>query len=103
MVRDPDTAEHLLPKTYGLGCKRQVLDRDYYDTFNRDNVTLVDLAATPIETITESGVRTSSTHHELDVLDLRDRFRCDDRRAAARKHPRPRRASVSTTNGATGR
>ena len=43
MVRDPDTAEHLLPKTYGLGCKRQVLDRDYYDTFNRDNVTLVDL------------------------------------------------------------
>ena len=68
MVRDPDTAEHLLPKTYGLGCKRQVLDRDYYDTFNRDNVTLVDLSATPIETITESGIRTSAAHHDLDVL-----------------------------------
>ncbi len=68
MVRDPDTAEHLLPKTYGLGCKRQVLDRDYYDTFNRDNVKLVDLMATPIETITESGIRTSNAHHDLDVL-----------------------------------
>jgi cyclohexanone monooxygenase len=68
IIRDPETAEHLLPKNYGLGCKRQVLDRDYYDTFNRANVTLVDLSATPVETITESGVRTSSTHHELDVL-----------------------------------
>jgi cation diffusion facilitator CzcD-associated flavoprotein CzcO len=68
MVRDPDTAEHLLPKTYGLGCKRQVLDRDYYDTFNRSNVTLVDLAETPIETINESGVRTSAAQHDLDVL-----------------------------------
>jgi cyclohexanone monooxygenase len=68
MVRDPDTAEHLLPKTYGLGCKRQVLDRDYYDTFNRDNVTLVDLADTPIETITESGVRTTGADYDLDVL-----------------------------------
>lgn len=68
MVRDPETAEHLLPKTYGLGCKRQVLDRDYYDTFNRDNVKLVDLMATPIETITETGIRTSDAHHDLDVL-----------------------------------
>jgi cation diffusion facilitator CzcD-associated flavoprotein CzcO len=68
MVRDPKTAEDLLPKTYGLGCKRQVLDRDYYDTFNRDNVTLVALSATPIETITETGIRTSSAHHDLDVL-----------------------------------
>ncbi len=68
MIRDPSTAERLLPKTYGLGCKRQVLDRDYYETFNRDNVTLVDLAETPIETITERGVRTAAAHHELDVL-----------------------------------
>ena len=68
MVHDPATAERLSPKTYGLGCKRQVLDRDYYDTFNRDNVTLVDLAETPLETITETGVRTSASHHDLDVL-----------------------------------
>jgi cyclohexanone monooxygenase len=68
MVRDPDTAERLLPKTYGLGCKRQVIDRDYYDTFNRDNVTLVDLVETPLETIDTTGVRTSARHYELDVL-----------------------------------
>jgi cyclohexanone monooxygenase len=68
MIDDPQTAERLLPKTYGLGCKRQVLDRDYYATFNRDNVTLVDLAETPLETITETGIATSAGHHELDVL-----------------------------------
>jgi cyclohexanone monooxygenase len=68
LVRDPAIAERLLPKTYGLGCKRQVLDRDYYDTFNRTDVTLVDLAETPIDTITEHGIRTSAAHHDLDVL-----------------------------------
>ena len=68
MIRDPKTAECLLPKTYGLGCKRQVLDRDYYETFNRDNVTLVDLAETPIETIAEHGIQTTAEHHALDVL-----------------------------------
>ncbi len=68
MVRDPETAERLLPKTYGLGCKRQVIDRDYYDTFNRDNVTLVDLVETPIETIDATGIRTNARHYDLDVL-----------------------------------
>ena len=68
MVDDPTVGERLSPTTYGLGCKRQVLDRDYYDTFNRDNVTLVDLIESPIETITTKGIRTSATHHDLDVL-----------------------------------
>jgi len=45
-----------------------VLYRDFYATFNRDNVTLVDLAETPIETITEHGIRTAGMHHDLDVL-----------------------------------
>jgi cation diffusion facilitator CzcD-associated flavoprotein CzcO len=68
MVRDPGTAERLLPKTYGLGCKRQVIDRDYYETFNRDNVTLVDVVETPIETIAATGIRTSARHYDFDVL-----------------------------------
>ena len=68
IVGDPDKAEILCPTTYGLGCKRQVLDRDYYETFNRDNVSLVDVRATPIESITERGVQTSEAEHELDVL-----------------------------------
>jgi len=68
MIQDPAVAERLLPKDYGLGCKRQVLDRDFHATFNRDNVTLVDLAETPIESITERGIRTSAAQHDLDVL-----------------------------------
>ncbi|MCZ6618868.1 MAG: NAD(P)/FAD-dependent oxidoreductase [Gammaproteobacteria bacterium] len=68
MIDDPEVGERLSPKTYGLGCKRQVLDRDYYETFNRDDVTLVDISETPIETITAGGIRTGETHYDLDVL-----------------------------------
>jgi hypothetical protein len=68
IVSDPDKAEILCPTTYGLGCKRQVLDREYYETFNRQNVTLVDVRETPIDSVTERGVRTSDGEHELDVL-----------------------------------
>ncbi len=68
LVDDAETAEALLPKDYGLGCKRQVLDRDYYATFNRDNVTLVDLRATPIEAVTPDGITTSAQRYPLDVL-----------------------------------
>jgi cyclohexanone monooxygenase len=68
LVDDPATAEALCPTTFGLGCKRQVLDRDYYATFNRDDVTLVDLSTTPMEAITPSGVRTGDGEVELDVL-----------------------------------
>jgi len=67
-VNDPETAELLKPRSYGIGCKRQVLDRDYYPTFNRDDVTLVDVQNTPIEEITATGIKTSDTLHELDVL-----------------------------------
>jgi cyclohexanone monooxygenase len=68
MVHDTDTADSLCPKDYGIGCKRQVLDRDYYDTFNRDNVTLVDLQKSPITEITPSGISTADGVYELDVL-----------------------------------
>ncbi len=68
MVKDPETAESLCPKDYGIGCKRQVLDRDYYDTFNRDNVTLVDLEQESIREITPTGVQVGDEHYDLDVL-----------------------------------
>jgi cation diffusion facilitator CzcD-associated flavoprotein CzcO len=68
MVNDPAVATRLLPKDYGLGCKRQVLDRDYYATFNRDDVTLIDLQETSLDTITDQGLRTSDAHYDLDVL-----------------------------------
>jgi cyclohexanone monooxygenase len=68
LVTEPEVAERLLPKDYGLGCKRQVLDRDYYATFNRRDVTLVDLREDPIQTINPAGIQTATAQHDLDVL-----------------------------------
>ncbi len=67
-VADPDMAERLLPRGYPLGCKRPVIDTDYYQTFNRDNVTLVDLRRGGINAITATGIDTEQGHFEFDVL-----------------------------------
>ena len=66
-VKDPETARKLLP-SYFIATKRQVMDEGYYETFNRDNVKLVDLRDDPIVEITTDGVRTQSGHHALDML-----------------------------------
>ena len=57
-MRDPDVAELLVPRDYPIGTKRLCVDTDYYATFNRDNVTLVDVRQAPIEAITPRGLRT---------------------------------------------
>ncbi|SEN03136.1 phenylacetone monooxygenase [Mesobacillus persicus] len=67
IVHDPETAEKLMP-TYYYGTKRQVLNTDYLETFNRDNVTLIDVKKAPIEEITTTGVRTTQKEYELDIL-----------------------------------
>jgi cyclohexanone monooxygenase len=67
-VRDPEVAESLAPRDYPLGTKRMCVDTDYYVTFNRDNVTLVNLRATPIEAITPRGLRTSGAEYALDAI-----------------------------------
>ena len=67
-VHDPDMAEALSPRGYPLGCKRPVLDAGYFQTFNRPNVSLVDLRTDPIERFTATGIQTSKQHIELDVL-----------------------------------
>jgi cyclohexanone monooxygenase len=74
VVIDPDKAEKLLPRDYPLGCKRQVIDTDFYDTFNRDNVDIIDLRAEPLTTIDVHGVHTTEQHVELDVLVLATGF-----------------------------
>ena len=58
IVKDPDVAEALSPRTYPYGTKRVCVDTHYYDTFNLPNVHLVDVRKTPIVEITETGVRT---------------------------------------------
>jgi cyclohexanone monooxygenase len=68
IVKDPATAERLCPKDHPLGSKRICVGSDYYETFNRPNVTLVDLREDPIEAITPQGVRLASGEVPLDVL-----------------------------------
>jgi cyclohexanone monooxygenase len=68
IIDDPVTAEGLLPRGYPIGCKRPVIDTDYYAAFNRDNVTLVDLRRGGIEHITETGIQTGQGHFEMDAL-----------------------------------
>ena len=51
-----------------IGCKRLVVDTDYFRTFNRSNVSLVDVAATPVEQITETAVVVDGVHHQVDDI-----------------------------------
>jgi cyclohexanone monooxygenase len=68
IVRDPSVAEALSPRDYPLGTKRLCVDTSYYTTFNRDNVTLVNLREAPIVAITPKGVRTSEREYVVDSL-----------------------------------
>ena len=57
IVKDPAVADRLTPKTYPIATKRMCVDIGYYETFNRDNVSLVDISAAPVEAVTETGLR----------------------------------------------
>lgn len=67
IVKDPETAEKLLPDHY-YGTKRAIIDTDYFETYNRENVRLVDVKKAPIEEITSNGIRTEDGEYELDVI-----------------------------------
>ncbi|MCL4138774.1 UNVERIFIED_CONTAM: hypothetical protein GTU68_067494 [Idotea baltica] len=67
IVHNPQTAALLSPH-HVIGCKRIVVDTDYFETFNRANVDLVDVGTTPITEITPAGVRVGDTVHEIDTL-----------------------------------
>ena len=67
-VKDPVVAEKLIPTSYPYGTKRQPLDTNYFETFNKSNVTLVDVNETPIERITATGVKTTRQEYPLDIL-----------------------------------
>ena len=70
IVVDPDKAEALKPRDNPLGGRRICLDTDYYATFNRENVALIDVLADPIERVVAEGVKTRHTLYRLDVLVL---------------------------------
>jgi len=73
VVKDPATADKLMPDHFVI-TKRPILDNGYFETFNRDNVTLVDLREDPIERITSNSIITQSGEHPIDMLVLATGF-----------------------------
>ncbi|MGW4335736.1 flavin-containing monooxygenase [Rhodococcus koreensis] len=67
-VKDPEIAKMLCPATYPIGAKRICMDSGYYETFNRKNVTLVDVRRNPLTEVTPAGLRTTVAEYELDIL-----------------------------------
>lgn len=67
-VHDPAVAELLTPRGYPFGAKRLCVDTNYYQTYNRDDVTLVDVKSAPIERITPNGIRTADAEYQLDTI-----------------------------------
>jgi len=67
-IKDPAVAEKLIPKDHGFGIQRVPLETNYLEAFNRDNVTLVDLSETPIERVTETGLRTTAADYDVDII-----------------------------------
>lgn len=68
IVKDPETAEKLIPSDYPVGAKRLSTGAGFYEAFNRDNVHLVDVKTTPISRVDETGLFVGEEHHDLDVL-----------------------------------
>ena len=73
IVKDPETAEVLTPRNI-IGCKRLCVDTGYWATFNRPNVTLVDIRDQPIERILSDGVRARGKDWKFDCLVLATGF-----------------------------
>ncbi len=68
IVKDAVTAAKLADIDHPYAAKRPPIDTDYFGTFNRDNVSLVDVRADPIECVTPRGIRTRSAEHALDII-----------------------------------
>ncbi len=75
-IADPVTAEILAPTEppYPFGTKRPSLEQNYYDVFNQDNVSIVDLLNDPIVRVGPNGVETATSQHDLDILVLATGF-----------------------------
>jgi cyclohexanone monooxygenase len=74
IVKDPETAKLLQPNNHPIGSKRICIDTDYFATFNRPNVTLVDIRTNPIDEILPNAVRAGAKDYEVDALVLATGF-----------------------------
>jgi cyclohexanone monooxygenase len=70
VIKDPALREKLTPRDYPIGTRRPCCDSGYFETFNRDNVSLVDLRETPIVRFVEKGIECTDGLHELDMIIL---------------------------------
>ena len=93
LVHDPQLATLLSPHSL-VGCKRICLDTDYYATFNRPNVTLVDISEAPVEEITRAGLRAAGKDYELDTIVFAIGFDAMTGPLLQHRHPRQRRADA---------
>src|SRR5215475_12986567 len=67
-VTNPEVAEKLIPRDHGFGVQRLPLETNYFEAYNRDNVHLVDISATPLVRVTEKGLRTTERDYAFDVI-----------------------------------
>ena len=67
-VTDPVVAEKLVPKDHGFGVQRVPMETNYLEAYNRENVHLVDISETPLERVTDKGIRTTAQDYEFDVI-----------------------------------
>jgi cation diffusion facilitator CzcD-associated flavoprotein CzcO len=67
-VKDPVVAEKLIPRDHGFGVQRVPMETHYFEVYNRDNVHLVDISDTPIQEMTETGLRTTEREYEFDII-----------------------------------
>lgn len=67
-VNNPEVAEKLIPTDHGFGMQRLPLETHYFEAYNRDNVHLIDITETPIDSITEAGLQTTAQQYNLDII-----------------------------------
>ena len=103
IVADPDVAETLSPRDHPIATKRPCLDTNYYATYNRPNVDLVNLRKTPLVEITETGAAHVRAGVRVRQHRVRHRVRRDDRRPRGVRHRGPRRRCCSARSGRPGR
>jgi cation diffusion facilitator CzcD-associated flavoprotein CzcO len=68
VIDDPAVADLLIPDDHPIGTKRICTDSNYFQTFNKPNVSLVSVRATPIESVDPAGINTGDTHYDLDAI-----------------------------------
>ena len=74
VIDDPAVADLLIPNDHPIGTKRICTDSNYFQTFNRPNVSLISVRDTPIESVDAAGINTSDTHYDLDTIVLATGF-----------------------------